>query len=523
MNKTALNSQKEKHSMLSLRRATFVGLAAHRLRNISIHALLAESDADNGDAGNGCDAISIHALLAESDYWLPVRHSRTEAFLSTLSLRRATAAEHRLLALNSISIHALLAESDLIHITQYSMCKISIHALLAESDILGNPCAGCPAISIHALLAESDGCRIEHDAAVAYDFYPRSPCGERHETDYTMYLEDNFYPRSPCGERQTSAAYSQKKYYFYPRSPCGERLASAWAMSETLVFLSTLSLRRATARARRSWLWYPHFYPRSPCGERRCLPRRPRQRCSNFYPRSPCGERLPEARELSSIKYFYPRSPCGERRQSLQAYNDFRYFYPRSPCGERHLSAVSRPHAAYFYPRSPCGERLERPVHPYIMLEFLSTLSLRRATVSQLFRTKAYREDFYPRSPCGERPPLADGAEPHAAFLSTLSLRRATRYIYICIKLCFNFYPRSPCGERPVHHRRRVLRYDISIHALLAESDAPKLRLRVPFLISIHALLAESDSTQKGSTPTAKTFLSTLSLRRATPPKKEKK
>ena len=156
MNKTALNSQKEKHSMLSLRRATFVGLAAHRLRNISIHALLAESDADNGDAGNGCDAISIHALLAESDYWLPVRHSRTEAFLSTLSLRRATAAEHRLLALNSISIHALLAESDLIHITQYSMCKISIHALLAESDILGNPCAGCPAISIHALLAESD-------------------------------------------------------------------------------------------------------------------------------------------------------------------------------------------------------------------------------------------------------------------------------------------------------------------------------------------------------------------------------
>lgn len=44
MNKTILNSQKEKHSMLSLRRATFVGLAAHRLRNISIHALLAESD-----------------------------------------------------------------------------------------------------------------------------------------------------------------------------------------------------------------------------------------------------------------------------------------------------------------------------------------------------------------------------------------------------------------------------------------------------------------------------------------------
>ena len=179
MNKTALNSQKEKHSMLSLRRATFVGLAAHRLRNISIHALLAESDADNGDAGNGCDAISIHALLAESDYWLPVRHSRTEAFLSTLSLRRATAAEHRLLALNSISIHALLAESDLIHITQYSMCKISIHALLAESDV-------------------STPNRPEEQK----HFYPRSPCGERrNSTERPVESRSNFYPRSPCGER----------------------------------------------------------------------------------------------------------------------------------------------------------------------------------------------------------------------------------------------------------------------------------------------------------------------------------
>ena len=67
MNKTTLNSQKEKHSMLSLRRATFVGLAAHRLRNISIHALLAESDHHNSP-----------------------QISMPPAFLSTLSLRRAT-------------------------------------------------------------------------------------------------------------------------------------------------------------------------------------------------------------------------------------------------------------------------------------------------------------------------------------------------------------------------------------------------------------------------------------------------
>ena len=66
MNKTTLNSQEEKYSMLSLRRATFVGLAAHRLRNISIHALLAESDANGADCTTQ-QCISIHALLAESD------------------------------------------------------------------------------------------------------------------------------------------------------------------------------------------------------------------------------------------------------------------------------------------------------------------------------------------------------------------------------------------------------------------------------------------------------------------------
>ncbi len=78
-------------------------------------------------------------------------------FLSTLSLRRATAAEHRLLALNSISIHALLAESD----------KPDKKAGSQEKDFYPrSPCGErrgssskstrCLRISIHALLAESD-------------------------------------------------------------------------------------------------------------------------------------------------------------------------------------------------------------------------------------------------------------------------------------------------------------------------------------------------------------------------------
>ena len=67
MNKTTLNSQKEKHSMLSLRRATASGRFVFGDFIISIHALLAESDGRAGVQRGGQQGISIHALLAESD------------------------------------------------------------------------------------------------------------------------------------------------------------------------------------------------------------------------------------------------------------------------------------------------------------------------------------------------------------------------------------------------------------------------------------------------------------------------
>ena len=68
MNKTTLNSQKEKHSMLSLRRVT-------TLQQPPIQAFT---------------VISIHALLAESDRSARMSGTQRPAFLSTLSLRRAT-------------------------------------------------------------------------------------------------------------------------------------------------------------------------------------------------------------------------------------------------------------------------------------------------------------------------------------------------------------------------------------------------------------------------------------------------
>ena len=57
-----------------------------------------------------------------------------------------------------------------------------------------------------------------------------------------------------------------------------------------------------------------------------------------------------------------------------------------------------------------------------------------------------------------------------------------------------NFYPRSPCGERPHSTKKQVEYWIISIHALLAESDGFGERACRRAGISIHVLLAESDA-----------------------------
>ena len=150
--------------------------------------------------------ISIHALLAESDTPRVLRHCTTYLFLSTLSLRRATTVTPMVTPPSYISIHALLAESD------------------------------------------------------------------RHLLRY-LYQDQHFYPRSPCGERLDTMS----------QPGCAT------------LFLSTLSLRRAT----------------------KCRPYEA-QAQANFYPRSPCGERRGCSGRCRCWVYFYPRSPCGERRHTGQ-------------------------------------------------------------------------------------------------------------------------------------------------------------------------------------------------------------
>ena len=168
--------------------------------------------------------------------------------------------------------------------------------------------------------------------------------------------------------------------YFYPRSPCGERRGSVVGSWPRKIFLSTLSLRRATSRASAftnfclisihallaesdggsvvgSWprkiflstlsLRRATLAPKQNPTEQRISihallaesdrPLRQFQfALHHFYPRSPCGERQLNSSCISSIKKnFYPRSPCGERQQNRHRRKRKDDFYPRSPCGER--------------------------------------------------------------------------------------------------------------------------------------------------------------------------------------------
>ena len=248
MNKTTLNSQKEKHSMLSLRRATF---RRQRARRGPQH-FYPRSPCGERRCQTLSDcrytAISIHALLAESDSLPFIINSLFKIFLSTLSLRRATwlvsysapsllyfyprspcgeRRQHRQSnpAGHRISIHALLAESDQLLLDRgLTRDDISIHALLAESDTTFSGTVHRKEISIHALLAESDQLLLDRGltrddisihALLAESDTTFSGTVHRKEISIHALLAESDLCR--CCVRSCSW------HYFYPRSPCGER------------------------------------------------------------------------------------------------------------------------------------------------------------------------------------------------------------------------------------------------------------------------------------------------------------
>ena len=306
---------------------------------------------------------------------------KCQVFLSTLSLRRATSRRALGFVDPDISIHALLAESDS---SRFGRLQV-VHYFYPRSPCGERLLKRYPAIlgrgiSIHALLAESDR-RPGQTAKANKDFYPRSPCGERHDT-YAKVLRVNISIHALLAESDLTLAMGhlterlflstlslRRATLYVVTVPSNNTFLStlslrratfaSWTAPSRLLFLSTLSLRRATLFALLCNFLHHDFYPRSPCGERR---------------------RRGESCYLDNIISIHALLAESDRSAGF-GFCRPRYFYPRSPCGERLYGCYSFRHSA----------------------QFLSTLSLRRATLSIAFKSI------------------------FCLFLSTLSLRRATR------------------------------------------------------------------------------------------------
>ena len=175
---------------------------------------------------------------------------------------------------------------------------------------------------------------------------------------------------------------------------------------------------------------------------------------------------------VSQLRHFYPRSPCGERRGMINYIKTYRNFYPRSPCGERHSIL--------------CCDSKDG--------QFLSTLSLRRATAPSPPRREFYKISIHAL--------LAESDHPIGVLITEIE----------------DFYPRSPCGERLAGMSDKLIGSVISIHALLAESDIRNAEAVGKYIIFLSTLSLRRATACFVIAGTASAFLSTLSLRRATRP-----
>ena len=177
-------------------------------------------------------------------------------------------------------------------------------------------------------------------------FYPRSPCGERRVVHVAqdpspgrISIHALLAESDPAGNGGSGSITAISIHALLAESDTKDKKYKI----KKAIFLSTLSLRRATGAGTVVLLVLDNFYPRSPCGERRVSVGR-HSPSFYFYPRSPCGERPPIwGAAPAPATHFYPRSPCGERLVWVVPHACKQNFYPRSPCGERLRGSAPRP------------------------------------------------------------------------------------------------------------------------------------------------------------------------------------
>ena len=260
-----------------------------------------------------------------------------------------------------------------------------------------------------------------------------------------------------------------------------------------LAFLSTLSLRRATIKLKLDFI-NQEFLSTLSLRRATAVHNTKIDKHNDFYPRSPCGERPYPQQLLRSTASFL--STLSLRRAT--------HPWPAQSSRPIFLSTLSLRRATYYYLRALAD------------CTFLSTLSLRRATIPGVDFLSAFMH-FYPRSPCGERP--VDSCSCCSSKIISIHalLAESDATLHNILELLTNFYPRSPCGERRCERVHKLFGIDISIHALLAESDRRYgvcENITITFLSTLSLRRATGEPIFISATP--RKFLSTLSLRRAT-------
>ena len=213
------------------------------------------------------------------------------------------------------------------------------------------------------------------------------------------------------------------RLYFYPRSPCGERRALACSAGSGCLFLSTLSLRRATT------FLEVHYY------------------VSYISIHALLAESDYIIRHAVNLHSISIHALLAESDTLIWDVIALITISIHALLAE---SDSVRPHTR---------QRDAISIHA-LLAESDGISSIINNVIN----------NFYPRSPCGERQTKAKTNEDGYKFLSTLSLRRATDVIaLITVAQSISIHALLAESDSVRPHTRQ--RDAISIHALLAESD----------------------------------------------------
>ena len=238
--------------------------------------------------------ISIHALLAESDAQLSGRNLLQYQFLSTLSLRRATDVLGGVgQQLQNFYPRSPCGERPLQVLIAFFMPEF-LSTLSLRRATTKRPTSTSYWTKFLSTLSLRRATHLKPCVLWSTsNFYPRSPCGERRNFQRDLFGGLRFLStlslRRATPRRRRCTAFQT---YFYPRSPCGERLTRIDIDAGAEISIHALLAESDGDEQSGGYACIKNISIHALLAESDAKRTTPRSGRSYFYPRSPCGERL---------------------------------------------------------------------------------------------------------------------------------------------------------------------------------------------------------------------------------------